>query len=129
MLKSLLIVGTGSFIGGAMRYLLSTLLSTYIKNMYGQTFPWGTLVVNLLGCFVFGIIFALFSKHNSADNTFCLLLTTGICGGFTTFSTFANESVQMIQNGNIGEFIGYMATSVIVGIALIALGYWIVKVL
>ena len=125
MLKSLLIVGTGSFIGGAMRYLLST----YIKNMYGQTFPWGTLVVNLLGCFVFGIIFALFSKHNSADNTFCLLLTTGICGGFTTFSTFANESVQMIQNGNIGEFIGYMATSVIIGIALIALGYWIVKVL
>ena len=125
MLKSLLIVGTGSFIGGAMRYLLST----YIKNMYGQTFPWGTLVVNLLGCFVFGIIFALFSKHNSTDNTFCLLLTTGICGGFTTFSTFANESVQMIQNGKIGEFIGYMATSVIVGIALIALGYWIVKVL
>ena len=125
MLKSLLIVGTGSFIGGAMRYLLST----NIKNMYGQTFPWGTLVVNLLGCFVFGIIFALFSKHNSADNTFCLLLTTGICGGFTTFSTFANESVQMIQNGNIGEFIGYMATSVIIGIALIALGYWIVKVL
>ena len=125
MLKSLLIVGTGSFIGGAMRYLLST----YIKHMYGQTFPWGTLVVNLLGCFVFGIIFALFSKHNSTDNTFCLLLTTGICGGFTTFSTFANESVQMIQNGNIGEFIGYMATSVIVGIALIALGYWIVKVL
>lgn len=125
MLKSLLIVGTGSFIGGAMRYLLST----YIKNMYGQTFPWGTLVVNLLGCFVFGIIFALFSKHNSTDNTFYLLLTTGICGGFTTFSTFANESVQMIQNGNIGEFIGYMATSVIVGIALIALGYWIVKVL
>ena len=125
MLKSLLIVGTGSFIGGAMRYLLST----YIKNMYGQTFPWGTLVVNLLGCFVFGIIFALFSKHNSTDNTFCLLLTTGICGGFTTFSTFTNESVQMIQNGNIGEFIGYMATSVIVGIALIALGYWIVKVL
>ena len=125
MLKSLLIVGTGSFIGGAMRYLLST----YIKNMYGQTFPWGTLVVNLLGCFVFGIIFALFSKHNSTDNTFYLLLTTGICGGFTTFSTFANESVQMIQNGNIGEFIGYMATSVIVGIALIALGHWIVKVL
>lgn len=125
MLKSLLIVGTGSFIGGAMRYLLST----YIKNMYGQTFPWGTLVVNLLGCFVFGIIFALFSKHNSANNTFCLLLTTVICGGFTTFSTFANESVQMIQNGNIGEFIGYMSTSVIIGIALIALGYWIVKIL
>ena len=123
MLKSLLIVGTGSFIGGAMRYLLST----FIKNVSGQGFPWGTLSVNLLGCFLFGIIFAIFSKNSSTDNTLFLLLATGICGGFTTFSTFANESVQMLQHGNTSGFIGYVATSVIAGFALIALGYWMMK--
>lgn len=125
MFKSLLIVGTGSFIGGAMRFLLST----YMKNINGQGFPWGTLAVNLLGCFIFGMIFAIFSKHNHTDHALCLLLTTGICGGFTTFSTFANESVQMLQNGNISGFVGYVATSIVIGFALIALGYGIVKVL
>ena len=125
MLKSLLIVGAGSFIGGAMRYLLSTLM----KNVCGQGFPWGTLSVNLLGCFFFGILFAVFSKNSCTDNTLYLLLTTGVCGGFTTFSTFANESVQMLQHGNVSGFVAYVATSVIAGFALVALGYWIVKVL
>mgnify|MGYP003400648545 FL=1 len=125
MLKSLLIVGTGSFIGGAMRYLLST----YMKNICSQGFPWGTLAVNLLGCFLFGIFFAIFSKNSSTYSTLYLLLTTGICGGFTTFSTFANESVQMLQNGDIAGFTGYVATSILFGLALIALGYWMVKAL
>ena len=123
MLKSLLIVGTGSFIGGAMRYLLSTLM----KNVCGQGFPWGTLMVNLLGCFLFGMLFAVFGKSNATDNTLYLLLTTGICGGFTTFSTFANESVQMLQQGNTWGFVGYVATSVVAGLALIALGYGVAK--
>ena len=94
---------------------------------FAQGFPWGTLSVNLLGCFLFGILFAIFNKNASTDNTLYLLLTTGVCGGFTTFSTFANESVQMLQHGNTSGFIGYVATSVIAGFALIALGYWLVK--
>ena len=125
MIKSLLIVGTGSFIGGAMRYWLSTLM----KSVCGQGFPWGTLMVNLLGCFLFGMLFAVFGKSSATDNTLYLLLTTGICGGFTTFSTFAYESVQMLQHDNISGFFGYVATSVIAGFVLVALGYWIVKVL
>lgn len=123
MLKSLLIVGTGSFIGGAMRYLLSM----FMRNICGQGFPWGTLAVNLLGCLLFGIVFGMFSKNSSTDSALYLLLTTGVCGGFTTFSTFAHESVQMLQHGNTSGFIGYVATSVIAGFALIALGYWMVK--
>ena len=123
MIKSLLIVGTGSFIGGAMRYLLSTLM----KSVCGQGFPWGTLMVNLLGCFLFGMLFAVFGKSNAMDNTLYLLLTTGVCGGFTTFSTFANESVQMLQQGNTWGFVGYVATSVVAGLALIALGYGVAK--
>ena len=123
MIKSLLIVGTGSFIGGAMRYWLSTLM----KSVCGQGFPWGTLMVNLLGCFLFGMLFAVFGKSNATDNTWFLLLTTGVCGGFTTFSTFANESVQMLQQGNTWGFVGYVATSVVAGLALIALGYGVAK--
>ena len=123
MIKSLLIVGTGSFIGGAMRYWLSTLM----KSVCGQGFPWGTLMVNLLGCFLFGMLFAVFGKSSATDNTLYLLLTTGVCGGFTTFSTFANESVQMLQQGNTWGFVGYVATSVVAGLALIALGYGVAK--
>ena len=123
MIKSLLTVGIGSFIGGALRYVISMTM----KNVCGAGFPWGTLTVNLLGCLVFGLIFALFNKYGTTSHPWCLLLTTGICGGFTTFSTFANESMQMLQNGNIGGFIGYVLASVIGGLALIGLGYWIVK--
>ena len=123
MIKSLLIVGTGSFIGGAMRYLLSTLM----KSACRQGFPWGTLMVNLLGCFLFGMLFAAFGKSNATDNTWYLLLTTGVCGGFTTFSAFAHESVQMLQQGNTWGFVGYVATSVVAGLALIALGYEVAR--
>ena len=123
MLKSMIIVGIGSFLGGSLRYVTSTMM----KNVCGQDFPWGTLTVNLLGCLVFGLIFALFSKYATTSSPWYLLFTTGICGGFTTFSTFANESMQMLQSGNIGGFIGYVSTSVIGGIALIGLGYWIIK--
>ena len=123
MIKSVLIVGIGSFIGGTLRYLISTLFKQYCT----QGFPWGTLLVNLMGCFIFGAIFALFSKYSSTSHPWCLLLTTGLCGGFTTFSTFAYESVLMLQQGNLSGFISYVATSLIAGISLFALGYWIFK--
>ena len=122
MIKSLFIVGIGSFIGGTLRYLLSS----WMKNICTQSFPWATLTVNLLGCFVIGMIYALFCRYNTTSNPWCLLLTTGLCGGFTTFSTFANESLQMLQNGHWGGFIAYVSISVIAGISLAALGYWVV---
>ena len=123
MIKALLIVGMGSFVGGALRYALSI----YMKHFCGQGFPWGTLAVNLIGCFVFGIVFALFSKHGTTVHPWCLLLTTGLCGGFTTFSTFAHESIQMLQGGNIAPFAAYVTTSIVVGLAMVAIGYLIVR--
>lgn len=123
MIKLLLIAGIGSFFGGALRFALST----WMKSSLGTGFPWGTLSVNLIGCLIFGMIFALFHKYGSVSNPWCLFLTTGFCGGFTTFSTFANESMQMLQNGNTYGFVSYMCISLIAGIALIALGYWIVR--
>ena len=123
MIKSLCLVGLGSFVGGALRYFIST----WMKNACSQSFPWGTLMVNLVGCFLIGVIFALFSRFCSTSHPWCLLLTTGLCGGFTTFSTFANESLQMLQNGQWGGFITYVSISVIAGISLTALGYWVGK--
>ena len=123
MLKSILIVGLGSFFGGGLRYYISTVM----KNACGQGFPWGTLAVNVVGCFVFGVLFALFAKNGSLNNNLCLLLTTGVCGGFTTFSTFAHESMQLLHSCNIAAFAGYVAASLIAGLSFVALGYWLVK--
>ena len=106
-----------------MRYYLSTLIKSYCS----QGFPWGTLVVNLVGCFLFGMLLALLHRMGLHHSSWALLLTTGLCGGFTTFSTFANESMLMLQGGNIVGFASYVAASIILGIALVALGYTIVN--
>ena len=123
MIKSILFVGIGSFFGGALRYAVSLMM----KNITANAFPWATLSVNLIGCFLFGLIFALFGKYSSVNSTLCLLLATGFCGGFTTFSTFANESLQMLQCGNILAFFAYLLASLVLGIALVALGYYLVR--
>lgn len=123
MLKSIIIVGIGSFFGGVLRFIISSLM----KNIYTNSFPWGTLIVNLLGCLFIGLIYGLFSKHNTTSPTLCLLLTTGFCGGFTTFSTFANEGLQMLHSGDIWGFIAYSSISLFAGILLVGLGYWIIK--
>lgn len=123
MLKSVLLVGAGSFVGGALRYMISLLM----KGTCGASFPWATLAVNLAGCLLIGVVYALFSRYASTSHALCLLLTTGFCGGFTTFSAFANEGVVMLQGGNTGVFFIYVLTSVVAGIALAALGYWTVR--
>ena len=123
MIKSILLVGIGSFFGGALRYAVSLMM----KNITANAFPWATLSVNLIGCFLLGLTFALFGKYSSVNSTLCLLLATGFCGGFTTFSTFANESLQMLQCGNILAFFAYVLASHVLGIALVALGYYLVR--
>ena len=123
MIKSILTVGIGSFLGGSLRYVISVVM----RDLCKQGVPWGTLAVNLVGCFLIGVVFALFSRFSSTSHPWCLLLTTGLCGGFTTFSTFAYESLQMLQNGQWGGFLAYVSISVVAGISLTALGYWVVK--
>ena len=123
MLKSILLVGVGSFIGGAMRYWLSTL----IKTSFHTTFPWQTIIVNLLGCFIIGMFIGIFNRIGSSSNSMSLLLTTGLCGGFTTFSAFAKEGMDMLQNSDFTSFFCYMGISVIGGLLLVAFSYWIFK--
>lgn len=122
IIKNIVVVGAGSFIGGAGRYLVSLLM----KGV-GKGFPWATLAVNLVGCFLIGLLWGLFSRTASEGSNWALFLTVGLCGGFTTFSTFSKEALMMLQSGNIWGFVGYVAFSVVVGIALVALGYFLVR--
>ena len=122
MIKNILVVGSGSFLGGAGRYLISLAM----KGV-GKGFPWATLAVNLAGCFLIGLLWGLFSKNGTEGGDWALFLTVGLCGGFTTFSTFSKEAWMMLQAGNIWGFAGYVAISVVAGIALVALGYFLVR--
>ncbi len=116
LIKNVLLVGAGSFLGGAARYLVSLAF----KGV-GRGFPWGTLLVNLAGCFLIGLFWGLFSR--SSGSGWALFLTIGLCGGFTTFSTFSKEALMMLQGGSVWGFAAYVGVSVIAGIALAALGY------
>ena len=121
-IKTILAVGVGSFLGGAARYLVSLAMKGVTKG-----FPWATLTVNLVGCFLIGFLWGVFSKNGTEGSNWALFLTVGLCGGFTTFSTFSKEALLMLQGGNIWGFAGYVGISVIVGIALVALGYFLVR--
>jgi len=83
--------------------------------------------VNLAGCFLIGLLWGAFSKSGTEGSNWALFLTVGLCGGFTTFSTFSKEALTMLQSGNIWGFAGYIALSVTAGIGLVALGHSLMR--
>ena len=122
IIKNITVVGAGSFIGGAGRYLVSLAM----KNA-GKVFPWATLVVNVAGCFLIGLLWGWLSRTSQMEGNLALFLTVGICGGFTTFSTFSKEALLLLQNGNVWGFVGYILASVVVGVAFVAVGYYLCR--
>ena len=122
IIRNILAVGAGSFIGGVGRYLVSLA----IKGI-GKGFPWATLSVNLLGCLLIGLLWGFLSRNATESTSWGLFLTVGLCGGFTTFSTFSKEALTMLQAGQIGGFATYIIISVLAGIALAALGYYVAR--
>ena len=122
VIKNILAVGAGSFIGGIARYLISLVMKGISKG-----FPLATLAVNLLGCFIIGLLWGILSRNASESTSWGLFLTVGLCGGFTTFSTFSKEALTMLQTGQIWGFTSYIALSVLAGIALVALGCYITQ--
>lgn len=124
MLRTLLIVGAGSFVGGAMRYLVSKL----VQGTVVTTFPLATFLVNVIGCLAIGVFYGLFERHSLMSPDLRLFLTVGFCGGFTTFSTFVNESYQLIRADNFFYLFAYVALSMLVGLLMLYLGYQLVKI-
>ena len=123
MVKTLLFIGTGSFLGGVSRYVLTRLVQDHILHV----FPYGTLVVNIVGCFLIGLFYGLFDRGHVLDPDIRMFLTVGFCGGFTTFSTFANENLSMLQGGNFLGVGAYAVLSFALGLAMVYLGQLAVK--
>lgn len=109
-----LFVGIGGFIGSVCRYLIGL-----IPLQTAGGFPIKTLIINICGAFLLGFITAMAAKNESLDPNFVLMLRVGICGGFTTFSTFAYEVTSLIHTGSYIAAVCYMALSMILGIAAV----------
>ena len=122
---SIILVFIGGGIGSVLRYMIS-MLGLHVRlnpiSWWGQTLlPWPTLVANVLGCLLIGLFYSLSDRLGwSADMR--LLLTTGLCGGFTTFSTFSNEGLSLLRSGHIGMFALYFALTLILGLAAVWVG-------
>ena len=115
-MKDLLMVGIGGFVGSILRYKIGTLIATKTTS----DFPWGTFCVNLVGAFLIGLLISSALKQQQA---MMLLLVTGFCGGFTTFSTFALENLRLLQSGQWSIFLSYILLSILGGILLCFGGY------
>lgn len=111
MLRLILIIGTGSFIGGVSRFLSARYLQTLSKS----AFPFGTFMVNITGCFLIGLFYGLSERGNLLNDEWRIFLTVGFCGGFTTFSAFASDKVTLIHDSNFYHFSLYTGLSLFLG--------------
>lgn len=119
MIKNLLIVGVGGFIGSIARFLFSKLNS----SVYFFSIPIGTLLVNVTGSFIIGFLTGIAAKSEVLSFEWRLFLMVGICGGFTTFSSFTNENLALLQSGQFFSVIVYTCLSIILGFLAVYLGY------
>ncbi|HTX91240.1 MAG TPA: fluoride efflux transporter CrcB [Anaerolineales bacterium] len=126
MFITVLFVGIGGFFGSIFRYLLSGYVQQASKSV---DFPYGTLAVNLLGCFVIGFLAQLAEARGVFTPQTRALVFVGALGGFTTFSSFGNETINLVRDGQMLGALGNVGANVILGLALVWLGrtvaYWI----
>lgn len=117
-MKAIILVFIGGGIGSVLRYATSLALK---NTAYSNLFPWSTFMVNILGSFLIGFLTCLALK-NTLNPDLRLLLIVGLCGGFTTFSTFANESLILLKDHSYITFLAYTVLSISLGILAVALG-------
>lgn len=118
MIKNILLVGLGGAIGSIARYVSQYWITFY----YPHRFPWATLTVNIVGCFLIGLFWGLSFKSFDNNESWKLFLMTGLCGGFTTFSAFTLESIGLIKENRLTDFLLYVIGSVLIGLLATLLG-------
>jgi CrcB protein len=124
-MNNLLMVAAGGAAGASARHLVGVVS----LRAFGSGFPVGTMVVNVVGCLVMGIIAGLFATRIQGSESLRLLLATGFLGGFTTFSAFSLDFTVLWERGETGLAVAYVAASVGLSIAALALGLWLVRTL
>ena len=123
MLKTIFLIGIGGGAGSILRYLVSIYLLKYSKS----TLPVATLLVNILGCLAIGILLGILGKQQIQNPNIKYLLVIGFCGGFTTFSTFAAENIQLLQTGNFLTVFSYITVSILLCLIAVWLGLFLTK--
>jgi len=122
-MKQALLVFLGGGFGSVARYWLGVKF-----NNFENALPYGTMLANILGSLIIGLIFGYAAKTGALSENNSLLLATGFCGGFTTFSTFAYENHLYIKNGDYFSFLPYMAITFVLGVTAVFLGLYLSKV-
>ena len=123
-MHNILIVGIGGFIGSILRYMISG----YVQNLSQSiSFPYGTLSVNIIGCLFIGIISQLVELQIGITAETRLFLMVGILGGFTTFSAFGNEALNLLQDQRLFLSLMYIGSHLIIGLSAVYLGRIIIK--
>ena len=122
-MKHLLLVAAGGAIGSSLRHLVNMASLRW----FGPAFPWGTLFVNLAGCFAMGVLIELIARKFGATQEMRLFVTTGILGGFTTFSAFSLDAAVLWERGTQGLAAAYVGASVAGSIAAVFAGLWLAR--
>ena len=123
MIKNILLVGLGGGLGSAARYLCQRWITAY----YPHHFPWGTFAVNITGCLLIGILWGISFRSFDANEQWKLLLMTGLCGGFTTFSAFTLEGIGLLRENRMSLFFLYIAGTVLLGLLATFAGMKLVR--
>ena len=118
-----LITGAGGFLGSGARYLIQRIIALYLP----LAFPFGTLIVNVTGSFLIGIIYALGDKTNILSPELRMFLAIGVCGGFTTFSTFSLDAFGLLRDGEYLYVTIYVVASILLSVLATITGIWIIK--
>ena len=123
MLKAMFLAGIGGFVGTCLRYLTGKLCHLLVVG----SFPLGTFVVNIIGSFIIGMLFGVAERTNTITPAISALLITGFCGGFTTYSSFADDIYLLLQNRHWVTLVLYTGLTLVLGVALVWAGRTVVK--